>query len=576
MVYYYKIRIGLAQINPTLGDFVYNKNKIIEFIKLAENSNCDFILFPEMAITGYPVRDLIFIHDFVDNNIKILNQIKESVTKTIAVVGCITKVHNLVTPLTPFFNSAAVIYPNKEIEFVHKHLLPNYDVFDEKRYFLPSDEFRIFDFKGLKIGIEICEDLWDEQYTTKVTKNLRDLGANCILNINASPYYIEKPQIREQLIQNHVKREKIPLVYLNMVGGQDEITFDGRSLVYDDQGHAILRMSAFQEEFSIVDLPVPCSEEISDLNDRLVEPSKLSQKSISLILNEPEEMFNALVLNLRDYFRKVGVFKKIVLGLSGGIDSSFTAVVACTAVGPENVIGLLMPSRYSSDHSITDAEQLCRNLGMKYIIVPIKPMHEIFEKQLWDAFSVKKFDLADENLQSRLRGVILMYYSNKFDALLLSTGNKSEIATGYCTLYGDTNGGKNVPGDLYKEDIYRISNWINEKSQKEGKGKIIPQNCIDKVPSAELKENQKDQDTLPPYELLDKILIEFIENERSVPEIISMGFDKAVVERVEKMYYNAEFKRAQLSQTIKIRKKGFGIGRRIPVMNKYHLKKEFI
>ncbi|MHA1339142.1 MAG: NAD+ synthase [Promethearchaeota archaeon] len=580
--YYYKIKVGLAQINPTVGDLPGNRDKIIKYIEMGEKQNCDFIIFPELAVTGYPLQDLIFIHDFVDKNLEVIHQIKEHVKKSIVIVGCITKVQSNEQEkyaekgeqnhsLTPFYNSAAIIYPNHQIHYVHKHLLPNYDVFDEKRYFSFSKDFEIFNFKGLKFSVEICEDLWDTQYQLKVTDELYNRGAQIIFNINASPYYIEKPKMREEIVKKHVLDRKIPLIYLNMVGGQDEITFDGRSMAYDFKGNAIARLPSFEEIFQPIEIAVPSKNEISELHDRLVGPEGLESKKIPSKINDIEEIYKALVLNLRDYFEKVGVFKKIVVGLSGGIDSSLTAAIACRAIGPENVIGILMPSRYSSDHSVNDAIQLCKNLGMQYFIVPIKKIHEIFEKELWSAFNINKFSLADENLQARIRGVILMYYSNKFSALLVSTGNKSEIATGYCTLYGDTNGGKNVPGDLYKMDVYALANWINEQSRKQGKGEIIPQNCIDKPPSAELRPNQKDQDSLPPYDYLDKILIEFIENDRSFEEIIKMGFDEQTVRKVEKMYYAAEFKRSQMAQTIKVRKKSFGIGRRIPIVNKYHI-----
>lgn len=569
---YYGLKVGLAQINPIVGDLPGNRDKIIHYIEEGEKNNCDIIIFPELAITGYPIQDLIFINGFVEDNLKVIEQIKSKVTKSMVVVGCITRIPKtdyVNTTLTPFYNSAAIIRPNEDTEFVHKHLLPNYDVFDEKRYFCPSEDFRIIDFRNLKVGVEICEDLWDEQYSTKVTKNLRNLGANIIININASPFYIEKPVLREEIIKNHVNKEKIPLVYLNIVGGQDEITFDGRSVVFDSNGRAIKRLPSFKEVFSVVNVPVPIKNTQELPDGREVDPNAPEFGHIPLEYVEEEEIYKALSLNLRDYFNKVGIFKEIVLGLSGGIDSSLTAAVACNAVGPDKVIGILMPSKFSSDHSVNDAVQLCKNLGMRYKTVPIKTIHQAFDKQVKEAFDVSTFDLADENLQARIRGVILMYYSNKFNALLLSTGNKSEIATGYCTLYGDTNGGKNAIGDLYKMQVYKVSRWINKNSIEKGGGVIIPQNSIDKPPSAELRENQTDQDSLPPYDLLDSILVEFIENDKSIEEIIAMGYDADVVNRVEKLYYAAEFKRAQLVQTIKITKKGFGIGRRIPVINKY-------
>jgi len=571
---HYKVRVGLAQINPVMGDLPTNRDMIINYIKKAEEHHCDITLFPEMAITGYPVQDLVYKQDFVENNLKVIDQIKPHVRDSIAVIGCITNAEKSKKTTVPFYNSAAVIYPDGNIKYIHKHLLPNYDVFDEKRYFNSSPYFPLIKLDQLRIGLEICEDLWDKQYSVKVSKELKKRGANCIFIINASPYYIEKPQIREALVKQDANKLKMPLVYLNIVGGQDEIVFDGRSFVVDHYGRTIFRMHAFEEEFSYFDLPVPVKEKYESTSLQIIEDPKKIYKTNYLRVNTNEEIFKALVLNLRDYYYKTGIFKKIVLGLSGGIDSSFTAVIACHAVGPENVMGVLMPSRFSSEHSVGDAIQLCKNLGMKYIEVPIKKIHDIYESEVRTYYEVEEFSVADENLQSRIRGVLLMYYSNKFDALLVSTGNKSEIAVGYCTLYGDTNGGKNVPGDLYKVQIYELAEWINKNIKpvkNSGSNQVIPQNSIDKPPSAELKPNQTDQDTLPPYEVLDAILYEMIENQKSIRGIIKMGFDPEVVRNVERLYHTSEYKRAQLAQTIKITKKSFGTGYRFPVVNKYHL-----
>ncbi len=571
---YYKLKIALAQINPILGDLPANRDKIISYIQNAEEQHCDIVLFPEMAITGYPVQDLVYKQDFVENNLKIIDQIKSHVRKTIVVIGCITKADKGKRSSAPFYNSAAVINPDGHIQYIHKHLLPNYDVFDEKRYFKPSHHFPLIKFKQLRIGLEICEDLWDKQYSVKVSKELKKRGANCIFTINASPYHIDKPKIREALVKQDAKKHKIPFVYLNMVGGQDEIVYDGRSFIVDDFGRTIHRMEPFMEKFETFQLPIPVKEEFEKTELELMKSPKDLYTSRYLRININEDIFKALVLNLRDYYFKTGIFNKIVLGLSGGIDSSFTAVIASYAVGPENVVGILMPSRFSSDHSVADAIQLCKNLGMKYIEVPIKKIHDVYEIEVREHYDVEEFSIADENLQSRIRGVLLMYYSNRFNALLVSTGNKSEIAVGYCTLYGDTNGGKNVPGDLYKVQIYEIANWINKnlKPKKKSKSKlVIPRNSIDKPPSAELKPDQTDQDSLPPYEILDAILYEMIENQKSIRGIIKMGFDADIVRRVEKLYHASEFKRAQLAQTIKITSKSFGLGYRFPIINRYHL-----
>ncbi|TFG17387.1 MAG: NAD+ synthase [Promethearchaeota archaeon] len=577
---YYHLRVGLAQMNSVLGDFPENRDKIIQFIKKAEENRCDIVLFPEMAITGYPVQDLVYKQDFVENNLKIIDQLKPYVRNVIAVIGCITKVEKSKNKTTaPFYNSAAVLYPNGTTKYIHKHLLPNYDVFDEKRYFNEYKHFPLIKFEQLRIGLEICEDLWDKQYSVKVSKELKKRGANAIFIINASPYYIEKPKIREGLVKLDAKKYKIPFVYLNTVGGQDEIVYDGRSFVVDDSGRTIHRLKAFEEDFICFSLPIPVKEKFERTSLELIKNPKDLYKTDYLRIDTNEEIFKALVLNLRDYYYKTGIFKKIVLGLSGGIDSSFTAVIACHAVGPENVVGILMPSKFSSDHSVADAIQLCKNLGMEYIEVPIKKIHNVLDEEVREHYQVEEFSVADENLQSRIRGVLLMYYSNKFDALLVSTGNKSEIAVGYCTLYGDTNGGKNVPGDLYKVQIYEVADWINKniKPTKSSNSKqLIPQNCIDKPPSAELKPNQTDQDSLPPYKILDAILYEMIENQKSIRSIIKMGYDAELVKRIEKLYHASEYKRAQLAQTIKITKKSFGLGYRFPIINRYHTTRQNI
>ena len=577
---YYKLKIGLSQINPILGDLPSNRDKIIQYIKKAEENHCDIVLFPEMAITGYPVQDLVFKQDFVENNLKIIDQIKPYVRNTIAVIGCITKADKgRKKSAAPFHNSAAVLYPDGHTQYIHKHLLPNYDVFNESRYFRSSRYFPLVKIDRLKIGISICEDLWDSQYSVKVTKELKKRGANCIFTINASPFFIEKPKIREGLVKLDAKKHRIPFCYLNVVGGQDEIVYDGRSFIVDDSGRTIHRLKAFEEDFSCFSLPIPVKEKFESTSLELIESPKELYKTTYLRIDTNEEIFKALVLNLRDYYYKTGIFKKIVLGLSGGIDSTFTAVIACHAVGPENVVGILMPSKFSSDHSVADAIQLCKNLGMKYIEVPITKVHSAMDLEVREHYEVEEFSVADENLQSRIRGVLLMYYSNRFDALLVSTGNKSEIAVGYCTLYGDTNGGKNVPGDLYKVQIYEVVDWINKniKPTKSSKSKqLIPQNCIDKPPSAELKPNQTDQDSLPPYKILDAILYEMIENQKSIRGIIKMGFDADVVRRIEKLYHASEYKRAQLVQTIKLTKKSFGLGYRFPIINRYHTTRQNI
>ena len=427
--------------------------------------------------------------------------------------------------------------------------------------------------KKLAVGVAICEDMWDETYQVDVAKELVDSGAKMVVVINGSPYNIHKQAFREKLIQEKAKQFDIPMIYLNLQGGQDELVFDGRSFCVNKQGEVIQRGPFCKESFLLCNVdsesynitPLQIESEnfviSSELKDVL-----LPTMPILPLFSENEEIVKALAMNLRDYYVKTGVFKRIVIGLSGGVDSAFTLYISARAIGPELVTAILMPSRYSSSGSVDDSVELCNNLGVDYIQVSIKDAHALFENQFSQIFkmtaSLTDKDLADQNLQSRLRGLILMFYSNQYGALVVSTGNKSEIATGYCTLYGDTNGGKNVPGDLYKTQLYGVCEWINREKE------IIPRNILTKPPSAELKPDQVDQDNLPPYAVLDEILTLRIDEGLSPREIIKKGFDSELVNRIESMYTRTEYKRAQLVQTIKINKKTFGKGRKIPVLKR--------
>ncbi len=548
------IKIAIAQINTTVGDINGNVEKIKSNINKAQKQGIDLLIFPEMAITGYPIRDLIFRSQFLDQVTWGLEEIIKNVRETACIVGMVTPSDKEKFPLTPFYNTAAFLHEGKNLSLIHKRLLPNYDIFDERRYFAPGDDFNPINFKGAAFGIEVCEDLWDETYPMKVSQQLKQNGAKFLININASPYHIGKPELRDQVIASHAKAYNIPIIYVNLVGGQDEVVFDGRSMIFDGSGKAVFRAPAFEE----------------GLYSFNFEESNISNlPEVPLEINLNEDLFKALVLNLRDYYTKTGTFKGIVLGVSGGVDSSFTAAVACEAIGADKITGILMPSRFSSENSIKDASQLCQNLGCKSIIIPIKNVHSCYEQAIVDALGVVPFDVADENLQARIRGALLMYFSNKYNRLLVSTGNKSEIAVGYCTLYGDTCGGKNVPGDLYKEQIYALCEYYNHLKGRE----IIPHNIFIKAPSAELRANQKDTDSLPPFPELDAILIELVENNLDADAIVARGIsDLPTIKRVEHLYLTAEYKRAQLVQTIKISPKAFGIGRRMPIINKYHTK----
>ena len=537
------MKLGIAQINPKVGDIEGNTKKIIEYIQEGRQKGLDVVIFPEQSIVGYPVQDLIFVSGFVEKNLKALKKIMVECTDIIAVVGFIDK-----DGKDKFYNAAAILEGGKIQNIVYKQLLPTYDVFDEARYFSEGDESDLYIvLDKIEAGIIVCEDLWDERYNKKVVSRLAEKGAKLILSVNASPYYKGKQDIRENLALNKVTEFKIPIIYVNMIGGQDEITFDGYSFAMNVDGTIAFRAPPFIEGL----FPI-------ELND----DASIKQADVASKLPIEEEIFKALSLNLRDYFKKIGAFNKILLGLSGGIDSAFTATVAADAVGADKVVCIYLPTRFNSDESYQYSKKLCDNLGCELIVFPINEIFEKFEEEINKKIKDNEFSVADENLQARIRSNILMYYSNKFGYLLVSTGNKSEISTGYCTLYGDTSGGKNIPGDLFKMELFKIcKNYINKERE------VIPKFIIDRPPTAELRENQKDEDSLPPYSVLDKILEPLIEEQKSIEDVVAMGFDEALVRKIQRLVKIAEFKRAQLVQTIKITKKSFGIGRRIPIIN---------
>lgn len=546
------LKLVLAQINPIVGDLEYNSNKICNIIK--NHSNADIIIFPEMSLVGYPLMD--HIHDPLirRKNKESIDEIIKINTKATIILGTFTEPEIISEKVHPFYNSALIIENNKLKKIINKRLLPNYDIFDERRYFSYDNDFTPINIKGTQVGVLICEDIWDEDYDTKVAKNLVKNGAKLLIVINASPYYIDKFEKRKELVSDRAKNLSAPIIYLNMVGGLDEIVYDGRSFVCDKFGNMSFIAKAFQEDISEIDI-------------FLDSPPK--KYEIKTEFDWREEVLNALKLNLYDYYYKSNIFDGVVLGLSGGIDSAFTAYICASALGSEKTNAIMMPTRFTSKQSIEDAQKLCENIGINYKIHPIDDLFSVYESSIKENLGDLKFDIADENLQARIRATILMYYSNKFNWLLVSTGNKSEIGVGYCTLYGDTNGGKNIPGDLYKIQIYELCNYINMSTE------IIPVSIIKRVPTAELRENQKDSDSIPEYEILDLILEEIITHGigSELDHLKKEGINSKTINKVRKLYLNSEYKRRQLVQTIKVSESAFGIGRRYPVLKKIEIDK---
>ncbi|MFX1389360.1 MAG: NAD+ synthase [Promethearchaeota archaeon] len=541
------IKLVIAQINPIVGDIEYNEEKIVDIIRNSQNG--DLIIFPEMSLVGYPLMDHILDPLIQEKNSAAIEKIKNLNSTATIILGAFTNPPELKNNVQKFYNSALIIESNSVVHIENKRLLPNYDVFDERRYFSFDNKFEPVNIKGIKCGILICEDIWDENYDIKVAENLVNNGAELLVVINASPYHINKFELRASLVSNKSRDLSVPIVYVNMIGGLDEIVYDGQSFITNKYGQITFKAKEFEEDISLVEI---------DLN------SAPLKNELEFKKDWREEVLKALRLNLYDYFHKSEIFEGIVLGLSGGIDSAFTAYVCATALGPEKVTCIMMPTRFTSQESIELAQKLCENLKIKYLIYPINELFATYEKDLEKNLGKQRFDVADENLQARIRANILMYYSNKFNYLVVSTGNKSEIAVGYCTLYGDTCGGKNVPGDLLKVQIYELCNWINREKE------IIPKGIIERPPTAELRNNQKDSDSLPPYGILDAILEEIIEHGIGAEDrdLQMKGFDKDIIKKVRRLYLNSEYKRRQLVQTIKVSESAFGIGRRYPVLKR--------
>jgi NH3-dependent NAD+ synthetase/predicted amidohydrolase len=602
------MRIALAQINPTVGDIAANTAKHLDFIHRAQNQGATLVVFPELSLLGYPPKDLLLKSQFISDSLAALERIARQVSGIDVILGYADR--NPAPVGRPLYNAVALLRDGQIHSRHFKTLLPTYDVFDESRYFEPGpindteNLVRIGDPANGSViaGMSICEDLWNDEkliarrlYHQNPIADLNAAGAEILINASASPFVVGKHDFRLQLFGDQVKRFNKPLIYVNQVGGNDELVFDGNSHVLDATGNVIAQAKDFEEDLLVVDLQdaSPDRAFASKLarEEALINQIKKhgAERGTGGLIVHPhsnglESIYKALVLGLKDYVRKCG-FKTAVLGLSGGIDSALTAAIAAHALGAENITGVAMPSRYSSDHSIEDARVLAKNLGMHFHLVPIDAMHHAYEKSLTATFDEivsaraavnppphtpdprldPAADLTDQNLQARIRGATLMAFSNRFNHLLLTTGNKSEIAVGYCTLYGDMCGGLAVISDVPKTTVWALSRWINDDFKKE----VIPWRSIEKVPSAELKPNQTDQDSLPPYEVLDDILHRYVEEEKGAAEIIADGFDAAIVNRVIKLIDRSEYKRRQAAPGLKVTSRAFGFGRRMPIAQNY-------
>jgi len=574
------LRIGLAQINARVGDIEGNLNKIISYIGSAKDNGVDIVCFPELAITGYPPEDLLLKPNFISNSISALEQIRKA-------SGNITVISGFPDNKEDIYNAAAIIHDKKVIDIYHKRYLPNYGVFDENRYFQSGHRAPVYKLGGVIFGVNICEDIW---YPGDPTRRQALLGdAQIIINISSSPYHASKVAERERMLRTRARDNSVNIVFCNMVGGQDELVFDGHSVVIGESGDIIARAKSFEEDFLIVDINVnkvfrsrihdPRRRKERHMMEAHSEKAEVIEIGVNKAANkfkpdivsgiEPfneyeEEILKALVLGTRDYVTKNG-FKKVAVGLSGGIDSALVAAVAVEALGNENVAGVAMPSMYSSPGSLDDSERLSANLGIELINIPIENAFNSYNDTLSQVFKGTKPDTTEENLQARIRGNILMALSNKFGWLILTTGNKSEMSVGYCTLYGDMAGGFAVIKDVPKTMVYRLSEYYNESKGKD----IIPDAILTKPPSAELRPDQLDTDSLPPYDVLDPILKAYVEDDLSADEIVALGYKKSLAKRIIKLVDQNEYKRRQAPPGIKITARAFGKDRRFPITNLY-------
>ena len=574
-----QFRLALAQINSTVGDISGNTQTILKYIDMAREAKADLVAFPELAITGYPPEDLLLKPAFLQANLDAMQRVIAAAKGIAVVVGFVHVARDT-------SNAAAIGYDGNLIDIYRKIFLPNYGVFDEDRYFRRGDTCPVYTINGTGVGINICEDIW---YPVGPAVLQRESGAEVIVNINASPFYVEKGYQKEKMIATRAMDNGVFVAYLNTIGGQDELVFDGASVIYNMDGEKLAQGAFFQEEMVVADLdvesvfrsrlrdPRPRKENPAMLDEigkaRTIQVSGFEPKSYldlptvvpSVSLTTEEEVYQALVLGTRDYVLKSG-FTKTLVGLSGGIDSALTSVIAADALGPENVIGVTMPSRYSSEGSVSDSEHLAKNLGIQIWNLPIELAHTAFSEMLDPYFEGTNPGVAEENLQARIRGKVIMSLSNKFGWLVLTTGNKSEMAMGYATLYGDMAGGFAVLKDVPKTLVYRLSNWRNQSGTPSA---VIPEAIITKPPSAELKPDQLDQDTLPPYDYLDPIIKAYVEDDLSYLDMIQLGFDPAIVKQVMSYVDRNEYKRRQAPPGVKITPKAFGKDRRLPIVNSY-------
>lgn len=543
------MKVAFAQINPTIGAFQKNSEKILHFVEEAKKRNADLVIFPELSLIGYPPLDLLDKDHFVEDNLKALQALIKQIDGISAIIGYVEK--NRSQHGKPYYNAAALVSSGKIVSKHYKSLLPSYDVFDETRHFEPSPKIVSAKIQKNPVAVSICEDIWNDKdfwkrrlYKSDPLPLFLKQKKCCLINISASPFSMGKQKIRKEMVQAIARKYKTPVIYVNQVGSNDQIIFDGGSLAMNAKGEVIGQCRDFEEDLVIV-----------DLDTQKGEIHAVSEKEI-------EAVYKALILGIRDYVAKCN-FKRVLIGLSGGIDSALTAVLATEALGRENVIGIMMPSRYSSEGSLQDALILAKNLGIRLEKISIEPIFSIYLEILGQFFKNEDTDITQQNIQARIRGNMLMTLSNQWHALVLSTGNKSEMAMGYCTLYGDMSGGLAVLSDVPKTVVYELAHYINSKKE------IIPKNSITKPPSAELKPNQKDQDTLPPYEILDKILSAYIEDHRSIASMAKMGFPRELVEAVVTKVDMNEYKRRQAPPGLRVTQKAFGIGRRLPIAQQY-------
>jgi NAD+ synthase/NAD+ synthase (glutamine-hydrolysing) len=543
------VKIALGQINPTIGNFTGNSKKIIESARQALDLGAQMVLFPELAVCGYPPRDLLEKPAFVERSQQVVNEIARAVPQITVICGFVSPAK--VETGKSVMNSAAVLREGS-VRFVQsKMLLPTYDVFDESRYFDPAESQKLLPFCGKQFALTICEDAWNDKhfwhrrlYRVDPVDELLNAGGNMVLNISASPFHLGKRELRRQMLETIARDNKVPVVFVNQVGGNDSLVFDGSSMVIAPDGRIVAQAKSFDEDLILFDTET--------MRGNMREQTPAGDPSA----------YAALVLGTRDYVRKCG-FRKVILGLSGGIDSALTAAIAVDALGKENVTGIAMPSQYSSEHSIKDARELACKLGIRFEVIPIREIFDQYRTALAPIFAELPEDVTEENIQSRIRGNILMAMSNKFGELVLTTGNKSELGVGYCTLYGDMVGGLAVISDVPKTMVYSLSRYVNSLKP------VIPQSTIDKPPSAELRLGQKDSDTLPPYEVLDNILEDFVEDYRTAEQIASeRGYDVKLVRDVVRMIERSEYKRQQAAPGLKVTPKAFGLGRRFPIAQK--------